>query len=145
MNVSGVIYFSSRAKEAFKRFSSELSQAARLAISTWRSKNTVVIIFLNPKNANACVRRGLIQHKELHPVLGPLLFILYISIWNQRKLKALIPRVVVFAKYLPSAERRIIVLWCYGRKICLNMCYGNSENSDGCSYVSSQDKLYLRN
>ena len=40
-----------------------------------------------------------------------------------------------------SAERRIdfavffIVLWSYGRKICLNMCHGNSENSYGCSYL----------
>ena len=28
-----------------------------------------------------------------------------------------------------------IVLWSYGRKICLNMCHGNSENSCGCSYL----------
>ena len=64
-----------------------------------------------------------------------------IGCWNQRKLKALIPRVVVFANDQPSAERRIdfavffIVLWSYGRKICLNMCHGNSENSYGCSYL----------
>ena len=64
-----------------------------------------------------------------------------IGCWNQRKLKALIPRVVVFANDQPSAERRIdfavffIVLWPYSRKICLNMCHGNSENQDGCSYV----------
>ena len=25
-----------------------------------------------------------------------------------------------------------IVLWSYGRELCLNMCYGYSENSDGC-------------
>ena len=54
-----------------------------------------------------------------------------IGCWNQRKLKALIPCVVVFANDQPSAERRIdfavffIVLWSYGRKICLNMCHGN--------------------
>ena len=30
-----------------------------------------------------------------------------IGCWNQRKLKALIPRVVVFANDQPSAERRI--------------------------------------
>ena len=64
-----------------------------------------------------------------------------IGCWNQRKLKALIPRVVVFANDQPSAERRIdfavffIVLWSYGRKICLNMYHGNSENSYGCSYL----------
>ena len=64
-----------------------------------------------------------------------------IGCWNQRKLKALIPRVVVFANDQPSAERRIdfsvlfIVLWSYSRKISFNMCHGNSENSDGCSYL----------
>ena len=51
------------------------------------------------------------------------------------------PRVVVFENDQPSAERRIdfavffIVLWSYGREICLNMCHGNPENSDGCSYL----------
>ena len=60
---------------------------------------------------------------------------------KRRKLKALIPRVVVFVNDPSSAERRIdfavffIVLWSYGRKICLNMCHGNSENSYGCSYL----------
>ena len=60
---------------------------------------------------------------------------------KHRKLKALIPRVVVFVNDQSSVERRIefavffIVLWSYGRKICLNMCYGNSENSCGCSYL----------
>ena len=64
-----------------------------------------------------------------------------IGCWNQRKLKALILCVVVFANDQPSAERRIdfavffIVLWSYSRKICLNMCHGNSENSYGCSYL----------
>ena len=72
-----------------------------------------------------------------------------IGCWNQRKLKTLIPRVgprvgprvVVFANDQPSTERRIdfavffIVLWSYRRKICLNMCHGNPENSDGCSYL----------
>ena len=47
---------------------------------------------------------------------------------------------VVFVNDLLSAERRIdfavfsIVLWSYGRKVCFNVCHGNSENSDGCSY-----------
>ena len=56
---------------------------------------------------------------------------------KRRKLKAVIPRAVVFVNDPPSAERRIdfavffIVLWSYGRKICLNMCHGNSENSYG--------------
>ena len=60
---------------------------------------------------------------------------------KHRKLKALIPRVVVFVKDPPSAQRRIdfavffIFLWAYGRKICLNMCHGNSENAYGCSYL----------
>ena len=65
-----------------------------------------------------------------------------IGCWNQRKLKAInIPRVVVFMDDPASAERRMdfavffIVLWSYGRKICLNMCHGNSENSYGCSYL----------
>ena len=41
----------------------------------------------------------------------------------------------------PSAERKVdfavffIVIWSYGRKICLNMYHGNSENSYGCSYL----------
>ena len=60
---------------------------------------------------------------------------------KRRKLKALIPRVVVFVNDLSSTKRRIdfavfvIVLYSYGRKICLNMCHGNSENSYGCSYL----------
>ena len=61
---------------------------------------------------------------------------------KRRKLKALIPGVVVFVNDPSSAaERRIdfavffIVLWSYGRKICLDMCHGNSENSYGCSYI----------
>ena len=47
---------------------------------------------------------------------------------KRRKLKALIPRVVVFVNDPPSAERRIdfavlfIGLWSYDRKICLNIC-----------------------
>ena len=59
---------------------------------------------------------------------------------KRRKLKALIPRVVVFVNDPPSAEIRIdfavffTVLWSYGRKICLSMCHGNSEN----------DLVYLR-
>ena len=49
---------------------------------------------------------------------------------KRRKLKAFIPRVVVFMNDPLSAERKIdldvffIVLWSYGRKICLNMCHG---------------------
>ena len=61
---------------------------------------------------------------------------------KSRKLKALIPYVVVFVNDPPSAERRIdfavffVVLWSYGRKIYLNMRHGNSENSYGyCSYL----------
>ena len=60
---------------------------------------------------------------------------------KRRKLKALFPRVVVFVNDPSSVERRIdfavffVVLWSYGRKICLNMCHGNSENSCGCSYL----------
>ena len=51
----------------------------------------------------------------------------------------------------PSAERRIdfavffIVLWSYGRKICLNMCHGNSENLDGCSYLLRICFIYRTN
>ena len=54
---------------------------------------------------------------------------------GQLNLKAVIPCVVVFVNDPPSAERRIdfgvyfIVLWSYGRKICLDMSHGNSENS----------------
>ena len=60
---------------------------------------------------------------------------------KHRKLKVLIPRVVVFVDDPLLAERRIdfavffIVLWSHGRKMCLNMCHGNSENSYGCSYL----------
>ena len=45
---------------------------------------------------------------------------------KRRKLKAFIPLVVVFLNDPPSAERKVnfavifIVLWSYGRKICLN-------------------------
>ena len=38
-----------------------------------------------------------------------------------------------------------IVLWSYGRKICLNMCYGYSENSDGCSYLLRICFIYRTN
>ena len=60
---------------------------------------------------------------------------------KRRKLKAFIPLVVVCLNDPPSAERKVnfavffIVLWSYGRKICLNMYNGNSENSYGCSYL----------
>ena len=65
-----------------------------------------------------------------------------IRCWNQRKLKALILRVVVFVNDPPSAERRIdfavvfTMLWSYGRKICLNTRHGYSESSDGCHIFS---------
>ena len=71
--------------------------------------------------------------------------------WNQRKLRALIPRVVVFTNDPPSAERRIdfavifIVFWSYSRKICLNMCHGNSENLDGFSYLLRIYFIYRTN
>ena len=64
-----------------------------------------------------------------------------IGCWKRRKLKALIPHVVVFVNDPPSAEIRIdfavfgLVLSSYGRKICLNICHGNSGNSCGCSYL----------
>ena len=38
-----------------------------------------------------------------------------------------------------------IALWSYRRKICLNMCYGNSENSDGCSYLLRICFIYRTN
>ena len=53
---------------------------------------------------------------------------------KRRKLKALIPRVVVFVNGPPSAERRVdfavffIISWSYGRKIW------KLRNSYGCSY-----------
>ena len=64
-----------------------------------------------------------------------------IGCWKRWKLKALIPRVVVFVNYLLSAKRKVdfavffIVLCSHGRKICLSMYHGNSENSHGCSYL----------
>ena len=57
---------------------------------------------------------------------------------------------VVFVNDPSSVERRIdfavffIVLWSYGRKICLDMSHGNSENSHGV-FISSQDLLYGTN
>ena len=71
--------------------------------------------------------------------------------WNQRKLKALIPHVVVFANNQLLVERRIdfavffIVLWSYSRKICLNMWHGSSENSDGGSYLLRICFIYRTN
>ena len=49
-------------------------------------------------------------------------------------------RMVVFVNDPLSVERRIhfavfFVLWSYGKQTCLNMCHGNSENSDACSYL----------
>ena len=38
-----------------------------------------------------------------------------------------------------------IVLCSYGRKICLNMCYGYSENSGGCSYLLRICFIYRTN
>ena len=52
-----------------------------------------------------------------------------IGCWNQRKLKAVIPGVVVFRNDQPSAELRIdfvaffIFLWFYSRKIYLNKLF----------------------
>ena len=56
---------------------------------------------------------------------GQILAVTLIGCWKRRKLKALIPRVVVFVNDQPSVERKVdfavifIVLWSYGRKICL--------------------------
>ena len=58
---------------------------------------------------------------------------------------------VVFVNDPPSAERKVdfaaffIVLWSSGRKICLNMCHGNSENSHGCSYLLRISFIYGTN
>ena len=51
---------------------------------------------------------------------------------------------------MPSAERSIllsffVVLWSYGRKICLNMCFGYFENSDDCSYLLRIFFIYKTN
>ena len=51
-----------------------------------------------------------------------------IGCWNQRKLKAL------HRQWREGFAVFFIVLWSYGRKISLNVCYGYSENSEGCSY-----------
>ena len=70
---------------------------------------------------------------------------------KRQKLKACIARVVAFVNDPPSAEGKadfavfFIVLWSYGgRKICLNMYHGNSENFIWL-FISSLDLLYLRN
>ena len=64
-----------------------------------------------------------------------------IGCWNQRKLKAPILRV---SSRMTSRRRRegstlLSFLLFYGlsyrKKICVNMCPGNSENSDGCLYL----------
>ena len=65
--------------------------------------------------------------------------------WNHRKLKALIPRGAVALKNLREwsaigGEKDFVLsvvlfLRSCGRKMCLNMCHGNSENSDGCPYL----------
>ena len=57
-----------------------------------------------------------------------------------RCMTALIPRVVVSSWILGGEKDRFccllfIVLWSYGRKICLNMCHGNPRNSYDCSYL----------
>ena len=56
-----------------------------------------------------------------------------IGCWNQQKLKALIPGVVVFENDQPSGERRI--------DFAVFFIVLNSENSDGCSYLS---ELFLQ-
>ena len=66
-----------------------------------------------------------------------------IGCWNQRKLKGLIPRVIVFARI--DIAVFFIVLWFYSREICLNMCHGDSENSDGCSYLLRICLIYETN
>ena len=68
-----------------------------------------------------------------------------IGCWNPRKLKALIPRVTDSTQKLSQMIRRqwregfcflfFVVLRSSVRKICLDMCLGNSENSDGCPYL----------
>ena len=64
-----------------------------------------------------------------------------IGYWKRWKLKALIPRMVFFVNYLLSAKRKVdfavffIVLCSHGRKVCLSMYHGKSENSHGCSYL----------
>ena len=68
-----------------------------------------------------------------------------IGCWNQRKLKAFILRVAGSTKqssWMIRRQRRegfccfffLIVLRSCGRKIFLNMCHGNSENSNSCPY-----------
>ena len=60
-----------------------------------------------------------------------------IGCWNHQKLKALIPREhsSFRANDPPSFAVFFIDLRYCGRKICLNMCRGNSENSDDCLYL----------
>ena len=74
---------------------------------------------------------------------------IWLAIRNTGSWKRLFARVVAFVNDPPwAAERRIdfavyfIVLWSYGRKICLNMCRGNSENSYGCSYLLRICSIY---
>ena len=60
-----------------------------------------------------------------------------ISCWTHQKLKALIPREhsSFRANEPPSLPVFFIFLRYCGRKLCLNMCHGNSENSDDCLYL----------
>ena len=67
---------------------------------------------------------------------------------KRRKLKALIPRVVVFVNDPSSVDIRVdfavffIVLWSYGRKICLNAM---EIQKFIWLFISSLDLLYLQN
>ena len=65
-----------------------------------------------------------------------------IGCWNQRKLKAFLPRLADSTK--KDFALFFIVLRSCGRKIYLNMCHGNSQNSNSCPY-SSKFLLHLPN
>ena len=64
-----------------------------------------------------------------------------IGCWNQRKFESAYSSRGCREWFAIGGEKDrfcrlfFIVLWSYGRKICLNMCHGNSENSYGCSYL----------
>ena len=64
-----------------------------------------------------------------------------IGCWNQRKFESAYSSRGCREWFAIGGEKDrfcrlfFIVLWSYGRKICLNMCHDNSENSDGCSYL----------
>ena len=66
-----------------------------------------------------------------------------IGCWNQRKLKALIPRVVVFSNDPPSADRSILLF--YGLmlgKICPNISHGNSKHFQMVVHIFSGSALF---